>query len=56
MTPYSSSQIMYWNPGSSYMYYASYSTTSGIRPVINLSSDVTITNGTGTITDPYVIG
>lgn len=28
--------------------------TSGVRPVINLASDVTIT-GSGTSSDPYVV-
>ena len=29
-------------------------TTLGVRPVINLSSDVTLT-GSGTMSDPYVV-
>ena len=28
----------------------------GVRPVIGISSDVTITGGNGTLTDPYIIG
>ena len=30
--------------------------TLGVRPVIGISSDVTITGGNGTLTDPYIIG
>ena len=30
--------------------------TYGVRPVIGISSDVTITGGNGTLTDPYIIG
>ena len=30
--------------------------TNGVRPVIGISSDVTITGGNGTLTDPYIIG
>ena len=28
----------------------------GVRPVVGISSDVTIAGGNGTLTDPYVIG
>ena len=30
-------------------------TRSGVRPVVNLSSDIQISSGTGTSTDPYVV-
>ena len=32
------------------------SLTSGVRPVVGISSDTTITGGNGTLTDPYMIG
>ena len=34
----------------------SVSILSGVRPVVGISSDVTITGGNGTLTDPYLIG
>lgn len=29
--------------------------TAGVRPVINLSADVTISSGDGTMNNPYVV-
>ncbi|MFI3260918.1 MAG: hypothetical protein R3Y13_04310 [bacterium] len=63
LTPYRHSK----NGGSytGWMGYGNYATTShaniatanlGLRPTISLNSDITITGGTGTGTDPYVIG
>ncbi len=40
--------------GSVYNYDVSY--TRGVRPVVGISSDTTITGGNGTLTDPYIIG
>ena len=31
-------------------------TPHGVRPVINLRADVTISSGNGTLNSPYVIG
>ena len=54
-TPYSASNAWYV---SSYGYadYSNVTLTDGVRPVIGLSSDATITGGNGTLTDPYIIG
>ena len=47
---------VYWDKVSRYIY--SYSSTDayGLRPVISLSSSVYVTGGSGTIDDPYTIG
>ena len=37
-------------------YNYSITTAGGVRPVVNIKSDVTITGGNGTLTDPYLIG
>ena len=54
LTPYSSSNVRNVNDsgssGSSYAYKA-----YGLRPSVNLKSSITITGGTGTETDPYLL-
>ena len=36
--------------------YSTIKDTYGIRPVINIQSDITMTSGNGTLTGPYIIG
>ena len=38
-----------------YLYFTSVNNALGVRPVINLRSDVTISGGDGTSSNPYVI-
>ncbi len=38
-----------------YSYIFGVATTSGIRPVINLKSDITFSSGNGTLNNPYVV-
>ena len=54
LTPYSSSDVCYVN----YLGNASYtdpSSGNGVRPSMNLKSNVQITSGTGTESDPFVL-
>ena len=41
---------LYGNLYNNYVYF-----TAGVRPVINLKADVTISSGNGTSTNPYII-
>ena len=53
LTPYSASDAWYvYVDGSADFYSVSYA--DGVRPVINISSEITITGGNGTLTDPYM--
>ncbi len=36
--------------------YSNVTSANGVRPVVGISSDVSITGGNGTLTDPYIIG
>ncbi len=56
LTPHSISNI--WSSSTSnHLYYAGINRIlHGVRPVVGISSDVTITSGNGTLTDPYLIG
>ena len=54
-TPYSASDawdVSYYGDASNFDVASAF----GIRPVVGISSDVTITGGNGTLTDPYIIG
>ena len=54
-TPISASRAWYVSrSGSAYSH--NVTNAYGVRPVIGISSDVTITGGNGTLTDPYIIG
>ena len=54
-TPYSASDA--WDVDSSgSAYYNDVTNAYGVRPVVGISSDVYITGGNGTLTDPYLIG
>ncbi len=54
-TPYSASNAWFvCNDGIAYNEVVTYA--YGVRPVTNINSDVTITGGDGTLTDPYMIG
>lgn len=53
MTPYNSIQV--WVIHTSYPLNASATTEQGVRPAINLKSEVVIVSGSGTQQDPYVI-
>ena len=53
MSPYGFNQFYVNSDGS--LYDAGVSSARGIRPVINLKVDVTITSGNGTFSDPYVV-
>ena len=50
---YSSSYA--WNVGSGYLYNGKVSYDDGLRPAISLVSSTTISSGTGTSEDPYVV-
>ncbi len=54
-TPYSASDawnVSYYGDASNFDVAGAF----GIRPVVGISSDATITSGNGTLTDPYIIG
>ena len=54
LTPYSSSGVRYVSSsGGAYYYSPSY--TNGARPSMNLKSNVQITSGTATKSDPFVL-
>ena len=54
LTPYSTSNVrVVSNSGNAG--YSSPSSARGVRPSINLKSDVQITSGTGTKSDPFVL-
>ena len=54
LTPYSSSDVCYvFNLGNTFYY--SPSTARGVRPSMNLKSNVQITSGTGTKSEPFVL-
>ena len=55
ITPYSESEAWDVQYNSS-TYNRLVDFTYGVRPVANIKSDVTITGGNGTLTDPYLIG
>ena len=52
LTPYSTSSVRYVN-NNGYLDYGSSSLARGVRPSINLKSDVRIVDGDGTIDNPY---
>ena len=52
LTPYSSSSVRYVDNGGDGNYYGS-SNTLGVRPTVNLKSNVKIVDGDGTIDNPY---
>ena len=53
LTPYSASSAwLVLNDGTANA--TSVSLANGLRPVINVSSEITITGGNGTLTDPYI--
>ena len=54
LTPYDSSQLRYVYR-SGYAHYGSPSRAFGVRPSINLKSNVVITGGTGLKNDPFTI-
>ena len=54
LTPYSASNVRYVNSYGS-TYYSSPSSAYVVRPSINLKSNVQITSGTGTKSDPFVL-
>lgn len=47
-------RIVYLNPNGS-IGMTALSSVLGVRPIINLKSNVTIMSGAGTINDPYII-
>ena len=51
--PYDSA-VNFFVDSAGYLSYGNVNADRGIRPVINLKEDVTIT-GSGTTTDPYVV-
>ena len=53
-TPHNESSV--WHVSNYKVYYDSIPRAYGIRPVVGISSDTTITGGNGTLTDPYMIG
>ena len=53
LTPYSSSNVRYVNSIGYAHYYPPSSVSDGVRPSINLKSDVHIVDGNGTINNPY---
>ena len=61
MSPYGygiggdSRAYVYSANSSSYLTWNSVINTAGVRPVINLSADVTISSGNGTMNNPYVV-
>src|SRR5699024_9382102 len=55
LTPYSSSSVRYVNSSGSNYNYSPSSYSNGVRPSVNLKSNVQITSGTGTKTDPFTI-
>ena len=55
LTPYSSSYVRYvYYDGIAY--YSAPTISGGVRPSINLKSNVVITGGDGTKTDPFILG
>ena len=54
LTPYSSSIVRYVDYDG-YAHYRNPSRATGVRPSINLKSNVQITSGTGTKSDPFVL-
>ena len=55
LTPYSSSSVRYVYRSGNANYYSSSSPSNGARPSMNLKSNVQITSGAGTKTDPFVL-
>ena len=55
LTPYSSLDIRYVSIGSNADYSSPSSNLNGVRPSMNLKSNVVITSGTGTKSDPFQI-
>ena len=59
MSPYLAASSGYarvfdvWSDG--YLYYYRVDNSSGVRPVLNLSADVTISSGDGTMNSPYIV-
>ena len=56
ITPTSASYVWYVYSGSAGEGNLAYTYSDGVRPVIGISSDATITGGNGTLMDPYIIG
>ncbi|HIR58508.1 MAG TPA: hypothetical protein IAB38_00495 [Candidatus Onthousia excrementipullorum] len=54
LTPFSTSEVRIANSNGD-AYYNSPSTAYGIRPSVNLKSNVQITSGTGTKSDPFIL-
>ena len=55
LTPYSSSYVRYVNNDGYSDIYSPSSTSSGVRPSLNLKSNVQIVNGDGTLNSPFEI-
>ena len=55
LTPYTTSFVCYVNDGYGNAYRSSTSIADGVRPSINLKSNVQITGGTGTKLDPFIL-
>ena len=55
LTPYSSSNVRYVNNSGYYNYNSPLSNSNGVRPSVNLKSNVQIVNGDGTLNSPFEI-
>ena len=55
LTPYSSSRVHHMYNSGNLANYLSLGTLHGVRPTMNLKSDVVITGGTGTKSDPFIL-
>ena len=55
LTPFSSSNVLYVNRNGYADNYNSPSTARGVRPSVNLKSNVQIVNGDGTLNSPFEI-
>ena len=55
LTPYNSSDVRYVSDDGSAGYYSPSSYSRGVRPSINLKSNVQIINGDGTLNSPFEI-
>lgn len=51
---YNTSTLYYWNPTNKYLSNTS-NVSYGIRPVIELKSNITYTDGSGSKSDPYIL-
>ena len=52
---HSYAQVFYVHSNGSFNYGLVDNTARGLRPVINLRSDITVTSGNGTLDNPYVV-